>query len=136
VLTVDEAVRARETRLSVRPDHRLPLTYSVEPIHEAGRWRRMRTGWRSGNTMDIQRLRHDRFAAWMRVLEYGERLGNLTVFKRLGYLLENLELGDEAIVEECRRRISGSVGRLDPARPAGGPTSKRWGLRLNLRIES
>ena len=75
-------------------------------------------------------------AAWMRVFEYGERLGNLTVFKRLGYLLENLELGDQAIVEECHSRISGSVGRLDPARPAAGPTSRRWGLQLNVRIES
>lgn len=74
-------------------------------------------------------------AGWPRLLEYGARLGNLTVFKRLGYLLETLELGDQAIVEECHSRISGSIGRLDPARPAGGPTSKRWGLQLNVRIE-
>jgi predicted transcriptional regulator of viral defense system len=72
---------------------------------------------------------------WPRVLEYGERLGNRTVFKRLGYLLETLELGGAEIIEECRARISEGVGRLDPARPTGGPTSTRWGLRLNVRIE-
>jgi predicted transcriptional regulator of viral defense system len=75
-------------------------------------------------------------ATWLRVLEYGERLGNLTVFKRLGYLLEALDLVDETVLEECHRRISGSVGRLDPTRPAGGATSQRWGLQLNVRIES
>ena len=74
--------------------------------------------------------------AWMTVLGYAERLGNLTVFKRLGYTLESLGLADEAIIEACRSRISGSVGRLDPSRPAAGPTDKRWGLRINVRLES
>jgi predicted transcriptional regulator of viral defense system len=78
----------------------------------------------------------DNDPAWTRIIEYGERLGNLTVFKRLGYLLETLQPGDKAIVDECRIRISGSVGRLDPARPPGGPTSKRWGLQLNVRLKS
>jgi predicted transcriptional regulator of viral defense system len=74
-------------------------------------------------------------AAWPRILEYGERLGNLTVFKRLGYLLETLDLANEKTLEECHRRISGSVGRLDPARPARGLTSTRWRLQLNVRID-
>ena len=65
-----------------------------------------------------------------------DRLGNLTVFKRLGYTLESLGLADEAMIEACRSRISGSVGRLDPSRPAAGPTDKRWGLRINVRLES
>ena len=77
----------------------------------------------------------DENATWPRMLDYGDRLGNLTVFKRLGYLLETLELADDTVLKECHRRISGSVGRLDPARPAGGATNKHWGLQLNVRVE-
>lgn len=73
---------------------------------------------------------------WMGVLAYAERLGNLTVFKRLGYALESLELADAAIIEACHSRISGSVGRLDPSRPTSGPTNSRWGLQINVRLES
>jgi len=78
----------------------------------------------------------DAGVSWARLLGYGEQLGNRTVFKRLGYLLESLGLADSATIEECHRLISGSVGRLDPTRPASGPTSKRWRLRLNVRIET
>jgi predicted transcriptional regulator of viral defense system len=73
---------------------------------------------------------------WMTVIGYAERLGNLTVFKRLGYALESLELADEAIIRACHSRISGSIGRLDPSRPANGPTNSRWGLQINVRLES
>ncbi|MEZ5101220.1 MAG: hypothetical protein R3C15_15750 [Thermoleophilia bacterium] len=33
-------------------------------------------------------------ARWPLVVEYGDRLGNRTVFKRLGYLAEVLEFDD------------------------------------------
>jgi predicted transcriptional regulator of viral defense system len=74
--------------------------------------------------------------AWERLIEYGDRLGNRTVFKRLGYVAETLELADSALIEACRARVSAGTGRLDPGRPAGGPTSARWGLRLNARIDA
>jgi predicted transcriptional regulator of viral defense system len=73
--------------------------------------------------------------SWARLLGYGKRLANRTVFKRLGFLLELLELADSATIDECHHLISGSIGRLDPTRPTSGPTSKRWGLQLNVRIE-
>ena len=71
---------------------------------------------------------------WRRLIEYGDRLGNRTVFKRLGYLGETLGLFDEELVEACQRRISAGTGRLDPTMPDTGPSMSRWGLRINARI--
>ena len=69
--------------------------------------------------------------AWQRMIEYGERLGNRTVFKRLGYLVEKLGLGDDALADSLLQRLSAGVGKLDPALAAEGPIDTRWRLRIN-----
>ncbi len=74
-------------------------------------------------------------AAWSRVLTYAKRLGNRTVFKRLGYLAEKLGLGDDSLIETCLAHVSAGTGRLDPAGPHSGPTVGRWGLQINARID-
>lgn len=73
---------------------------------------------------------------WNVMVEYGDRLGNRTVFKRLGLIAETLELADRDLLDLCRQRVSAGVGRLDPARPATGPIVSRWGLRRNVGLES
>lgn len=72
---------------------------------------------------------------WERVIEYGDRLGNRTIFKRLGYLAETLRLADTATIDACHARLSAGIGRLDPSRPADGAVSSRWGLRINTRLD-
>jgi len=72
--------------------------------------------------------------SWPRVIDYGDRLGNRTVFKRLGYLAETLQIGDHDLIEACLKRISAGTGRLDPARAAIGPSTSRWGLRINTEV--
>jgi predicted transcriptional regulator of viral defense system len=74
-------------------------------------------------------------AAWRRIVEYADRLGNRTVFKRLGYIAETLALADQELIEACLQRVSSGTGRLDPALPDTGTTTSRWGLRINTRIE-
>lgn len=74
--------------------------------------------------------------AWERLIDYGDRLGNRTVFKRLGYLAERLGLAGEEVIEACLARVSAGTGRLDPGRPASGRVSGRWGLQLNARVEA
>ena len=62
---------------------------------------------------------------------YADKLGSGAVFKRLGYLFEQLALGHGDIVDAClMRRTSGFV-LLDPSRPASGRRSTRWGLLIN-----
>lgn len=71
---------------------------------------------------------------WHTLVEYGDRIGNRTVFKRLGYLVEAAELGAEDLVDECRRRISAGISLLDPGAPPGGRRTGRWGLRINVTV--
>ena len=69
-----------------------------------------------------------------RLVEYGDRLGNRTVFKRLGYLSERFRLGDEQFLAACRRRLSSGVSLLDPGASNRGPRVMRWGLRVNVLV--
>ncbi len=71
---------------------------------------------------------------WQKLIEYGDRLDNRTVFKRLGYIAEMLGIAGDELIEECRRRISVGTGRLDPSLPDRGPTTGRWALKVNTRI--
>lgn len=68
------------------------------------------------------------------ILEYAERLGNQTVFKRLGYFLEVLKLDDGEIVQHCLIRQSKGISNLDPDAEATGRILKRWNLRINATI--
>lgn len=66
---------------------------------------------------------------------YADRLGNRTVFKRLGYLLEALAIDAPDLVETCLARRSAGIGKLDPSIQGGGHITKRWGLRANAQIQ-
>ena len=68
------------------------------------------------------------------LLEYAEHLGNRTVFKRLGYLLEALDIEALELAHACREKISSGISLLDPSLPNRGPAKRRWNLRLNATI--
>jgi len=68
------------------------------------------------------------------LIEYGDRLGNRTVFKRLGYLLEARDVSAPALVAAARDRISAGITALDPSAPPGGRILTRWNLRLNVAV--
>ena len=70
------------------------------------------------------------------LLEYADRLGNRSVYKRLGFLVEALELPATDLIEECERRMSEGVVRLDPSGPEGGRRVNRWRLIANATIGS
>ena len=66
-----------------------------------------------------------------KLLEYGDRLGRGTVFKRLGYLVERIGLADADFLEACRSRVTKGVSRLDPGGSAKGRIVGRWNIRVN-----
>ena len=68
------------------------------------------------------------------LIEYGDRLGNRAVFKRLGYIVEVLGKDGDGLIEACREHISAGVSPLDPDGPPVGRRVTRWGLRVNVRI--
>jgi predicted transcriptional regulator of viral defense system len=69
-----------------------------------------------------------------RLLAYVERLGNRTVFKRLGYLLEALEIDAHELVEVCFERKSAGISPLDPSIDTKGKITRRWSLRVNAKV--
>ena len=68
------------------------------------------------------------------LLDYAERRGNRSVYKRLGYLLEAREIGSPQLIEACTSRMSSGVVDLEPSVPHGGRVLKRWNLRVNVTL--
>lgn len=72
------------------------------------------------------------------LLGYGDRLGNRTIFKRLGYLLDHREapagLDADSLISACLDRRSTGLTTLDPANTSHGRIVRRWGLRVNIDL--
>lgn len=68
------------------------------------------------------------------LIEYAERSGNHTVFKRLGYVIEALGLDQPRLVEASQNRLSAGISALDPDGPQGVRRNMRWRLRVNATI--
>lgn len=68
------------------------------------------------------------------LVDYGDRLGNRTVFKRLGYLIETLDLHAPELTSASAARLPEGVSALDPNGPPGGRRAMRWRLRINVDI--
>ena len=68
------------------------------------------------------------------LLDYAHRLGNRTVFKRLGFLVEALGDRADAVVSECQRNLSEGYSLLDPSGPRRGRLTRRWRLRANVTL--
>jgi predicted transcriptional regulator of viral defense system len=74
------------------------------------------------------------------LISYGDRIGNRTIFKRLGYLLENREapagVDAESLVSACLDRRSAGLTTLDPSSTSRGRIVRRWALRVNVDMGS
>lgn len=61
------------------------------------------------------------------LLNFAKRIGNGSVFKRLGFLLERYNPDETAAIEECLRHLSQGNSKLDPDLPKDGLITK-WKL--------
>ena len=145
-------VRAGSIRLL---DHEYMATHVSSPAMEWG----MRAEWRGEvklqiadpartviDILDLPRLgggvRHgaEILAAYLDdsdpsvLIQYGDRLGNRAVFKRLGYLVETLGQDRGRLIAACHERLSAGISPLDPDGPRGGRREARWRLRVNVHI--
>jgi predicted transcriptional regulator of viral defense system len=57
---------------------------------------------------------------------------NVAIVKRLGFLMENLKLGDASILRE-KVELSKGFPSLDPILPRKGVYNRRWGLLVNVK---
>jgi len=69
-----------------------------------------------------------------RLVEYASRLDNRTVFKRLGYLIETLDVDAPRVLAACLERQSSGASPLDPSVHTKGRFLRRWNLRVNVEI--
>jgi len=70
----------------------------------------------------------------MALVEYGDKLHNHALFKRLGYVLDAQGQEDSTLLSACRDRISSGISALDPDGPKRGRVATRWNLRINVTI--
>ncbi len=71
------------------------------------------------------------YADQPKLLDYGDRLGRGTVFKRLGFLAERSGLTDLDFLDACHNRVTKGLSQLDPSGPQKGRIVARWNLRIN-----
>jgi len=73
---------------------------------------------------------------WPRLDAHLARFGVGTIYKRLGYLVETLDIGMPHVEERLatwRARLTKGISPLEPGGVAGGPTVTRWRIRVNVR---
>lgn len=71
-----------------------------------------------------------------KLLTYAHALRRGSVTRRLGYLLETLDLAPQATLEALRTQLTPGAVVLDPVLPVKGARwSRRWGLRINVAAE-
>jgi predicted transcriptional regulator of viral defense system len=75
-----------------------------------------------------ERWRPDRLRADLEIVGTG------AAFKRLGYILEVLDLGAGELVRVAQAHRTTGIVKLDPGIPARGRLSKRWGLWVNATL--
>ena len=69
------------------------------------------------------------------IFYYAKRFDSKAVIKRLGFLLELLEIKHFAIDELYRLRTN-SVVLLEPSYPVNGKTISRWAIHQNIDTAS
>ena len=70
-----------------------------------------------------------------KLLAYAKQFDSQVVIKRLGFLLDKLEISTN-IIEELRSLRSATVSPLDTEVPNEGKISTKWSIRQNVEIET
>lgn len=70
-----------------------------------------------------------------KLVDYALRMNIGSVIRRLGYLLELLEISSPKMRDPLRKRLTETVVRLDPLLPTEGKFLHRWRLQLNISPE-
>lgn len=69
------------------------------------------------------------------LLKYINEKNNRTIYKRLGFILEALEVKSPEVIEACKKNISAGYSSLDSTIKGKGKFNRRWSLLVNAEIE-
>ena len=73
---------------------------------------------------------------WGKLNAYLEQFGSGAVYKRLGYLIERLEVdipNRDQIIKEWLDRLTQGIAWLEPGGNQNGPVRTRWRIRVNVK---
>lgn len=77
----------------------------------------------------VGKINHETLSAYL------SKFNSLAVYKRLGFILQNLD-EQKDLRKEMRKQISGSYTPLDPSLPKQGKYNSEWKVIDNVGIES
>ena len=72
---------------------------------------------------------------WDKLNSYLERFGSGAVYKRLGYLIEHLDISipnKRSMLMEWHSNLTEGISWLEPAGEHNGPVKTRWRIRVNV----
>ena len=70
-----------------------------------------------------------------RLLEYARRADNKSINKRLGFIIETLNLDFPDIIKFCTSNLSKGYSLLDTTIKKTGRLTRRWNLQINTEVE-
>jgi predicted transcriptional regulator of viral defense system len=73
---------------------------------------------------------------WEKLTAYLGRFGSGAVYKRLGYLIERLEVdfpNRNLILDQWHSKLTQGIAWLEPGGVQNGPVRTRWRIRVNVR---
>jgi len=90
-----------------------------------------------GGIQEVARSIHfnDEELDFKRIYGFSERMGNMTILKRLGYILEVTGLLEKYRDLFSNFRPSKGYPALDPLAPKKGKHNSRWGLLVNVELK-
>jgi predicted transcriptional regulator of viral defense system len=67
-----------------------------------------------------------------RLIQYARRMNNGAIIKRLGFLMDTLELNKPRLRNEMRKNLTSGYVLLDPGNKGNGTHNKEWNLYINV----
>ena len=69
------------------------------------------------------------------LIRYLTQLKSGTICKRLGFLIETMEIEALEVREYCESHISAGYSKLDPSVKSSGQFRRRWNLEVNVQLD-
>ena len=63
-------------------------------------------------------------------------MNNGAIIKRLGFLMDTLDINKPKIIKEMKKHITSGYVALDPGSKVKGTYNKKWNLRVNVNPQN
>ncbi|PIN85264.1 MAG: transcriptional regulator [Candidatus Diapherotrites archaeon CG11_big_fil_rev_8_21_14_0_20_37_9] len=89
----------------------------------------------SGGIDEVAKAMANAKIDWGKAIEYAEKMDNGAIFKRMGFLLEEMEITvPKELVEKIRKKITKGYSPLYPGINTKGKYNTKWNLIINTKF--